>query len=408
MFNPTNNNDPSQNNLYSMTEGLNSRIDQHIAKASGADKQDPAVMQAQQEQRQRLGIPVTEQEWDIISNTAINSGNQEETLTRFATALAFSRDRGISLSSAYANLDNLYEEQLGQKFTPAKTTTRALLDSFQAGRLNMDYSDLAYKFKKADLAGEDTTELLAQLDAMGNEIESLKDNQPRNIATTALKWTLEGAVPYMLEVGKSALIGATFAGGLGTAFTATTGAVLGSIAAASPYSMAAIMAAGGTIGAVNRTRELMEGVSYLQLRDMGIDKDIANVGSRTYGLLVGAIEAGLGIEAGTAIKATGGSNLVSSAASKVMTRFTTGGKLGSLLQGLAALGVNATGEAVEEMIEEPLDYLVRHTSHAIQDSREKGSLEPLPDEDLIRNTLAAGLRGFASAIVLGGDRKSVV
>jgi len=181
MFNPTNNNDPSQNNLYSMTEGLNSRIDQHIAKASGADKQDPAVMQAQQEQRQRLGIPVTEQEWDIISNTAINSGNQEETLTRFATALAFSRDRGISLSSAYANLDNLYEEQLGQKFTPAKTTTRALLDSFQAGRLNMDYSDLAYKFKQADLAGEDTTELLAQLDAMGSEIDSLKDNQPRNV-----------------------------------------------------------------------------------------------------------------------------------------------------------------------------------------------------------------------------------
>ncbi|MGE4465835.1 hypothetical protein, partial [Sphaerochaeta sp.] len=401
MFNPTNNNDPSQNNLYSMTEGLNSRIDQHIAKASGADKQDPAVMQAQQEQRQRLGIPVTEQEWDIISTTAINSENQEETLTRFATALAFSRDRGISLSSAYANLDNLYEEQLGQKFTPAKTTTRALLDSFQAGRLNMEYSDLAYKFKQADLAGEDTTELLAQLDAMGNEIESLKDNQPRNIATTALKWTLEGAVPYMLEVGKSALMGATFAGGLGTAFTATTGAVLGSIAAASPYSMAAIMAAGGAVGAVNRTRELMEGVSYLQLRDMGIDKDIANVGSRTYGLLVGAIEAGLGIESGTALKAIGASNLVNTAASKVMARITTSGWLGSLLNGFTKLGINALGEATEEMIEEPLDYLVRHTSHAIQDSREKGSLEPLPDEELLRNTLNAGLRGLVSAVVLG-------
>jgi hypothetical protein len=401
MFNPTNNNDPSQNNLYSMTEGLNSRIDQHIAKASGADKQDHTVMQALQEQRQRLGIPVTEQEWDIISNTAINSGNQEETLTRFATALAFSREYDMDLSSAYANLDNLYEYQLGQKFTPAKTTTRALLDSFQAGRLNMEYSDLAYKFKQADLAGEDTTELLAQLDAMGSEIDSLKDNQPRNVATTALKWTMEGAVPYMLEVGKSALMGATFAGGLGTAFTAATGISLGSIAAASPYSMAAIIAAGGVVGAVNRTRELMEGVSYLQLRDMGIDKDIANVGSRTYGLLVGAIEAGLGIEAGTVIKATGGSNLVSTAASKAMTRFTTSGKLGSLLQGLATLGVNATGEAVEEMIEEPLDYLVRHTSYAIQDSREKGSLGPLPDEELLRNTLHAGLRGFASAIVLG-------
>ena len=200
MFNPTNNNDPSQNNLYSMTEGLNSRIDQHIAKASGADKQDPSVIQAQQEQRQRLGIPVTEQEWDIISNTAINSGNQEETLTRFATALAFSRcGMDMDLSSPMRIWTTLYEEQLGEKFTPAKTTTRALLDSFQAGRLNMDYSDLAYKFKKADLAGEDTTELLAQLDAMGNEIDSLKDNQPRNIATTALKWTLEGAVPYMLE-----------------------------------------------------------------------------------------------------------------------------------------------------------------------------------------------------------------
>lgn len=402
MFNPTNNNDQSQNNLYSMTEGLNNRIDQHIAKASGADKQDPTVMQAQQEQRQRLGIPVTEQEWDIISNTAINSGNQEETLTRFATALAFSREYDMDLSSAYANLDNLYEYQLGQKFTPAKTTTRALLDSFQAGRLNMEYSDLAYKFKQADLAGEDTTELLSQLDAMGSEIDSLKDNQPRNVATTALKWTLEGAVPYMMEVGKSALAGATFAGGLGTAFTAATGVGLGSIAAASPYTMAAIIAAGGVVGAVNRTRELMEGVSYLQLRDMGIDKDIANIGSRTYGLLVGAIEAGLGIEAGTVVKAAGGSNLVSSAASKVMTRFTTSGKLGSFLQGLAALGINATGEAVEEMIEEPLDYLVRHTSYAIQDSREKGSRDPLPDEELIRNTLHAGLRGFASAIVLGG------
>ncbi|NCB36777.1 MAG: hypothetical protein EOM58_12140, partial [Clostridia bacterium] len=305
--------------------------------------------------RDQFAVPVSERQWNIISRAAAESENPEEELSKYAAALTFSREYGIPLDAAYSNLDALTQDLTGKPYTPNVTGFQAISNSFKAGRMNMQFSDLAYRFKQADLAGEDTSAMLAQLDAMGNEIANLKDHQKRNVLTTVLKWTAEGAVPYMLEVGKSALAGATMAGGLGTAFTATTGVALGSLAAASPYSLAAIIGMGAAVGAVNRTRELMEGASYLQLRQMGIDKDIANVGSRTYGLLVGAIETGLGIEAGTVIKAVGGGNLVSTASSKVMAKMITSGKLGTLVKGLAALGVNATGEAVEEMIEEPLD-----------------------------------------------------
>jgi hypothetical protein len=352
--------------------------------------------------REQFAVPVSEIQWNIISRAAAESENPEEELSRYAAALTFSREYGISMDAAYSNLDDLSKNLTGKPYSPNATGFQAISNSFKAGRLNMQFSDLAYDFKQADLKGEDTSALLSQLDAMGNEIAGLKDHQSRNVLTTVLKWTAEGAVPYMMEVGKSALAGATFAGALGTGFTAATGVTLGSLAAASPYTLAAIIGMGAAVGAVNRTRELMEGASYLQLRQMGVDKDIANVGSRTYGLIVGAIETGLGIEAGTIIKAVGGSNLVTSASSKVMAKMIASGKLGTLVKGLAALGANATGEAVEEMIEEPLDYMTRHISYAIQDSREPGSMDPLPDENLVRNTLEAGLRGFASAIVLGG------
>lgn len=367
-----------------------------------AEKVQQAAQDPLDGMRDQFAVPVSEMQWNIISRAAAESENPEEELSKYAAALTFSREYGISMDAAYANLDDLSKNLTGKPYSPNATGFQAISNSFKAGRLNMQFSDLAYDFKQADLKGEDTSALLSQLDAMGNEIAGLKDHQSRNVLTTVLKWTAEGAVPYMMEVGKSALAGATFAGALGTGFTAATGVTLGSLAAASPYTLAAIIGMGAAVGAVNRTRELMEGASYLQLRQMGVDKDIANVGSRTYGLIVGAIEAGLGIEAGTVIKAVGGSNLVTSASSKVMAKMITSGKLGTLVQGLAALGANATGEAVEEMIEEPLDYMTRHISYAVQDSREPGSMEPLPDENLVRNTLEAGLRGFASAIVLGG------
>jgi len=370
--------------------------------ASLTDKVKQAAQDPTEGMRDQFAVPVSEQQWNIISRAAAQSENPDEELSKYAAALTFSREYGIPLDAAYSSLDDLTKDLLGKPYTPNATGFQAISNSFKAGRLNMQFSDLAYRFKQADLAGEDTSAMLSQLDAMGDEIANLKDYQKRNVLTTVLKWTAEGAVPYMMEVGKSALEGATFAGALGTGFTAATGISLGSIAAASPYSLAAIIGMGATVGAVNRTRELMEGASYLQLRQMGIDKDIANVGSRTYGLLVGAIEAGLGIEAGTVIKAAGGSNLVNTASSKVMAKLITNNKLAPLVQGLASLGANATGEAVEEMIEEPLDYLTRNISYAVQDSREPGSMEPLPDESLVRNTLEAGLRGFASAIVLGG------
>ena len=370
--------------------------------ASLTDKVKQAAQDPTEGMRDQFAVPVSEQQWNIISRAAAQSENPDEELSKYAAALTFSREYGIPLDAAYSSLDDLTKDLLGKPYTPNATGFQAISNSFKAGRLNMQFSDLAYRFKQADLAGEDTSAMLSQLDAMGNEIAKLKDYQKRNVLTTVLKWTAEGAVPYMMEVGKSALEGATFAGALGTGFTAATGISLGSIAAASPYSLAAIIGMGATVGAVNRTRELMEGASYLQLRQMGIDKDIANVGSRTYGLMVGAIEAGLGIEAGTVIKAAGGSNLVNTASSKVMAKLITNNKLAPLVQGLASLGANATGEAVEEMIEEPLDYMTRHIAYAVQDSREPGSMEPLPDESLVRNTLEAGLRGFASAIVLGG------
>lgn len=353
---------------------------------------DPAAIQPNT-------MPVNERQWNLISRAASESEDPDAYLARYGAALTFSKEYGIPVDAALDNLDELASYLTGEPFKANKTGVQAIVDSFNAGRINMQYSDLAYKFKQADLKGEDTSAIMAQLEEYASQIAALQDHQPRNIATTAIKWTAEGALPYMIEVGKSSLIGATAAGALATGFTAATGVALGSLAAATPWSLAAIISMGATVGAVNRTRELTEGVTYLQLRELGIDKDIANMGSRTIGMVVGAIEAGLGIEVGTVVKAVGGEQAVTAAASKATAKLIGSGKLGTFIQGVAALGVNATNEAIEEMSEEVAEYLVRHVSYAWQETR--GPIDPMPDENLMRDTLQAGLMGFGSAIVLG-------
>ena len=87
------------------------------------------------------------------------------------------------MDAAYANLDDLSKNLTGKPYSPNATGFQAISNSFKAGRLNMQFSDLAYDFKKADLKGEDTSALLSQLDAMGNEIAGLKDHQSRNVLT---------------------------------------------------------------------------------------------------------------------------------------------------------------------------------------------------------------------------------
>jgi|GEM_PF-3740633 len=354
---------------------------------------DPTAMQPNT-------MPVNERQWNLISRAASESEDPDAYLARYGAALTFSKEYGIPVDAALENLDELSSYLTGEPFKANKTGVQAIRDSFVAGRINMQYSDLAYKFKQADLKGEDTSAIMTQLEEYAGQIAALQDHQPRNIATTMLKWTAEGALPYMIEVGKSSLMGATFAGGLATGFTAATGVTLGSLAAASPYTLAAIISMGATVGAVNRTRELMEGVSYIQLRELGIDKDIANMGSRTIGMVVGAIETGLGIEVGTVVKAVGGEQAVTTAASKATAKLITSGKLGAFIQGALALGVNATDEALEEMSEEVAEYLMRHIAYAWQETR--GPVDPMPEEDLVHDTLMAGFMGFGSALVLGG------
>lgn len=353
---------------------------------------DPATIQPNT-------LPINDQQWNLISRAASESEDPDAYLARYGAALTFSKEYGIPVDAALENLDELSSYLTGEPFKANKTGVQAIVDSFNTGRINMQYSDLAYKFKQADLKGEDTSAIMTQLEEYADQMVALQDHQPRNIATTMLKWTAEGAIPYMIEVGKSSLIGATAAGALATGFTAATGVALGSLAAATPWSLAAIISMGATVGAVNRTRELTEGVTYLQLRELGIDKDIANMGSRTIGMVVGAIEAGLGIEVGTVVKAVGGEQAVTAAASKATAKLIGSGKLGTFIQGVAALGVNATNEAIEEMSEEVAEYLVRHVSYAWQETR--GPIDPMPDENLMRDTLQAGLMGFGSAIVLG-------
>ena len=353
---------------------------------------DPATIQPNT-------LPINDQQWNLISRAASESEDPDAYLARYGAALTFSKEYGIPVDAALENLDELSSYLTGEPFKANKTGVQAIVDSFNTGRINMQYSDLAYKFKQADLKGEDTSTIMTQLEEYADQMVALQDHQPRNIATTMLKWTAEGAIPYMIEVGKSSLIGATAAGALATGFTAATGVALGSLAAATPWSLAAIISMGATVGAVNRTRELTEGVTYLQLRELGIDKDIANMGSRTIGMVVGAIEAGLGIEVGTVVKAVGGEQAVTAAASKATAKLIGSGKLGTFIQGVAALGVNATNEAIEEMSEEVAEYLVRHVSYAWQETR--GPIDPMPDENLMRDTLQAGLMGFGSAIVLG-------
>ncbi|MFA6935564.1 MAG: hypothetical protein WCR70_09860, partial [Sphaerochaetaceae bacterium] len=379
-------------------------IQQPQKSATLQDKVDAKTSEVEKgntsQQMADFAVPVTQEQWRMISTAASQSENPEQELQRYAAALTYGREYGVDTEVALQNLNEFSLNQLGQPYSPTTTGVQAIANSFKVGKLNMRFNDLAYDLKQADLKGEDITGYLKDLDAMGNEIATLQDYQPRNIVTTALKWTMEGAIPYMIEVGKSALIGATAAGALGTGFTAATGIALGSLAAASPWTMAAIIAMGATVGAINRTRELEEGATYLNLRQLGIDKDIANVFSRTSGLIVGAIEAGFGIEAGTVLKAVGAQTLASKVTSAVTAKMVSSGALGALAKASVAMGVNASSEAAQEAVQEATDITFTYIAHAIQDMRT--DIDPLPDESAIKNILYAGYRGFVSAAVLGG------
>lgn len=366
---------------------------------SGQDQ--PGAMAQVREQAQSAGIAREEypinlsfQQWDVLNRMANQTENPEEALSRYAAATLFSKEYDVPFENALENLDAYSEHLMGTAFSGNTSAVQSIVNAFKAGRKNMNYSDLAAQFKRMDMRGEDTTEVLAQLSAVSEEILALKDNQPRNVITKMLQVTAESALPYMIEVTKASALGSLAMGSVAGAWQLASGVALGSITAAAPWTLAALMAVGGTVAAINRTRELEEGVMYLQLRELGIDKDIADPVSRFTGLTVGWIEAAFGVEFATLSKLVGWE-----ASSALTASLSSSGWFQGFIKGLANLTGNAANEFLQEALEKVQDHASVHLAHAIQSHR--GEVEELPDVDIIRDTFEAGLSGFASALVLG-------
>ncbi len=366
-----------------------------------SNQEEVKVRTPQEYSRQSLGVPVTESEWRLISESAISSENPQEELQRYASAITFAREYNVPVSTAMQNLDAFTEYQTGKKFVPNKTATTAIADSFRMGKLTVERSELAMQFMDLHQKGEDVSDIAQRMAEIDKDIEANQDNLPRNIATRLLKLGAQ-ILPYTLDV---ALAGAK--GGIATAASvaalasaagvplAATG--VGAIPAAGAYAatVGSAYAVGQTTFSVQRTRELQKGVAYYDMINAGVDKNIAYNISEVEGTLYGVIETLFNQIGGVALKATGIDDIAGKVASNLMGKLTANGTLGAVGQAISRYLLSGLGEGIEETTQSLTTSAREEITYLLTGIIPEGS------KSAVEKAIDEGIQGFIGGLILG-------
>ena len=115
-----------------------------------------------------IGIPISSQQWDVISAEAAKTANPEETVNKYVAAITYAREYGMEVPAAMQSLEQLNQYQLGKAYQPTRTNTQSIANSFKVSSLTKNKMDLAIAFRRADLAGGCITQLSQQIQGIGS------------------------------------------------------------------------------------------------------------------------------------------------------------------------------------------------------------------------------------------------
>lgn len=309
------------------------------------------------------------------------------------TAVAFSQHLNIPVSDAMQNLDSLLEAQFYTPVKRGKTAAKAIKDSIKIGDLTTDRGMLGTQLKNAEVGSEEYNSILAKLQSIDAEMESLQDWMPRPWYVSLAKLGAQSAA-YSLQSaaagGVGAAIGTGLSIGLGLAFPGlkvSTAMVTGAVSA-------------GFRGVYGYAVE--SGNLYYDLVSQGIDADVAKGFSSIYGVTAAAIEQGLG---GVVSSVLGGFGVpVNSVASSLVSKLMANGTLANTA---AVFGTRLAANIVSEGIEEALQSLSENgataLAYAFNNKLTTTQKKSLPKDfgEVLKEAWQEGLAGAGGALFLG-------
>lgn len=316
-------------------------------------------------------IQVSAEEYSFLSRSlaGLEGKQRDEMKYRLGSAMAFSRNLGITVEQAYASLPALAKAQLDIEYKPDATTFRSLQDSLAIGVISADLKDVYSQYKDAYLRGDDVSAIDAEIQRLNGEIEKRQDSAPRWITTKMLQMALENA-PYMLDVftegtesymvtasiGQGMALAAGLVGGPATLATAEVGVQIASIATAI-----------STIARVWTTKEWTSGEQFYELVNQGADPTAAAAMSELSGWMQGLIE-----ESGGPLtslnKALGMANKTPREfTSKVSAYLFLKGKTGRFIRDIGRFGVDVAAEGFEEVQQQFVDDVTDAITYTLSD-----------------------------------------
>ncbi len=324
--------------------------------------------------RQKYQVDLDPEEYAILNKAISNSEIPEDEGYRMAAAIKFNETFGIPLSEAYTNLEEYSAAIWGKEraFIP-KTNFKAIVDYGKIGVNTVNLGKLGNQLMMAEIAGneEKVKDVLAQIEAIDAENESLADNQDRRWYIEALKMGAQSA-PFTGYVATAGLIGGLVSGGLGTGL------------------------------AFAASMELAQGMEYVDLRKEGATKENALAMSVFSGSMQALVETALGNVAGVL-----GKNAVGAGTKKAITEKVTGNLFKRLhydktFANLAVkMGSEYLKENFEEGMEEVIQDLISKGTHALAAELEEYDIEPMTAESVAKDAWENFKGGILGSLVLG-------
>ena len=339
---------------------------------------------------------------------ALDSDDPEAMEGDMLSAIAFSRNLGISVTDAYNNLDSLMDAQFFNPQQRGKTAWKAINDSFALGELTTQRGELGYKLMSLAPDSDEYQSLMAELQNLNAEIEARQDYLPRNWATTILK-SGANTVAYSAKsafegvkgsiIGKGIASGVALAGGIGSS---TLVEVAAPLAGTAVLPMSGVIAAAGAAVGIGMSfyqgAKIEGGNQYLNLLEEGIDHNTASRVSTLHGIISSSIEQGLGAALGgvnTSLMRALGVDI-----DTISSRLITKGILdGTLSNRLMQFGITYAPGVVEEGLEEVFqgfsEDLTKNLAFVLDDMNAPVSLK-----EMLVNALDNGIGGMAGAVLL--------
>lgn len=324
----------------------------------------------------KYGVEVPDEVYQVLNNGIANSDIPEETAYNMATAYKYSEMYGVPVEMVMENLEHFNSLTFGSKQNPTpKGNFEAVCDSWQIGKNTLELARLGSELREAEK--QNNVELVASIEKeialLDEENNSLADYQNRNFFVKALK---DGAqtLPYSGAVAIPGILNA-FLPGLGTAAAGVTSANLAS------------------------------NLEYINLRKAGATPEVARNVASLSGVVQGATEMALGTVAKTLGTDKLGQYLGSKADDvvKAVLNKLNVNSLGfsKVASAMVNYGLDATGEGIEEALQEFESFLGVVIAEKIQDESD-GKVQVPEIQEMVNSAVESFGAGFRSSLVLGG------